>query len=168
MQLVRLIFILVFVAFGAGCGAKKEISDRDRTEAQMLVSEAQFAATLKDWARAEGLLARATELVPDTGDLWVNLGMARMRLGQRDGAKAAYRSALRAFEAAAKEAKAGDVGPWIQQVTTLALLGRADDARERMEEIQRRFPDSRVVQKFAADKALDRMLADAAFKEVAL
>lgn len=86
----------------AGCGlGKNKITDLQRKEAAHLASEAEFAMTLRDYARAEGTLAKVVELCPDTGPYWMNLGTARIRLGNRGGAKEAYQSALRAFAAAA-------------------------------------------------------------------
>lgn len=174
----RILFLLAAIlALGAGCGGgkKKEITTLQRKEAAALDSEAQFAFTVKDFARAEGLLARATELAPDTGALWLRLGMMRMRLGQRDGAKAAYKSALAAFQDAAEAveddpdpAKRNDPEPMLQQVTALALLGRVDDARKVITQITKRFPEHRAVRTFVEQKNLDRMLADPQFKELAL
>ena len=64
------------------------ITPLERDKAANDMSEANFALTLKDWGRAEGLYAKATELCPDEGDAWVSLGssgcasaMTRMRCG---------------------------------------------------------------------------------------
>ncbi|PTX90752.1 tetratricopeptide repeat protein [Opitutus sp. ER46] len=149
-----------------GC-AKKEITPLQRKQATQLVSEAQFAATLRDFARAEGLLAQAVELCPDEGDTWVNLGSARLRLNQRDGAKAAYKSALEAFKAAAKKDKT-DPAPALQQVYVLALLGQIDDARALLEKLPARYEGNREVKAFIEEKRLDEILANPRFKQSAL
>src|SRR5690606_29052809 len=100
------------IVLGLGC-ARKEVTERDRLEAVHAVSEARFAQSVREWARAEELLARAVELAPE-GDYWVELGATRIRLNNRDGAKEAYQSALKAYEveAARPNAKAD---PWVKQ-----------------------------------------------------
>ena len=168
MKLTRIFLMAATIlALVSGCSAKKkEITTLQRKEAANLVSEAQFALTLRDYARAEGLLAKAAELCPDTGEYWMNLGSARMRLGQRDAAKKAYQSGLAAYEQEAAQNKA-DPQPALQQVTALALLGRVDDARALLEKIPSQFPDNRTIRAAVDNKMLDRMLADPKFKEVA-
>jgi tetratricopeptide (TPR) repeat protein len=153
----------------AGCGRKKAITEHQRKEADHLVAEANFAMNLRDWARAEGLLAKATSLVPDNGVLWTSLGSMRVRLGQKSGAKEAYLKALQAYEAeaAADETKA-DVEPWLKQVYVLALLGRANDGRALLDKIGRKFPGNRNVRAFIEGRQFDAMLADPIFKQAAL
>ena len=94
----RVFFALaVLVVLGAaGCRPPpKEITSLQRKEAATLVSEAEFALQLKDLARAEGLLAKAADLCPDTGKYWVDLGSVRVRLGKKDAARTAYLAALK-------------------------------------------------------------------------
>lgn len=161
--------VLVLVLFAAfGCSRKQpEVSELQRKEAAHLFSEAEFAITLRDWARAESVLSRVVQLAPDTGVYWINLGVARMRLDHRNGAREAYQKALRVFEAeAAREAR--DPDPWLQQIHLLALLGRADDARKLQEKMAKRFPNDRNVLSFIQGRQLDAMLGDPAFKEMAL
>lgn len=156
------------VALTAGCGGKKkEITSLQRKQAAALVSEAEFAVTIRDHARAEGLFAQAVELTPDAGELWLRLGWSRMKQGNRDGAKKAYQAALAALQSAAKEKK-DDPEPQLQQASVLALLGRSDEARELVEKLGQRFPENRAVRAFVEQKTLDRMLADPQFKELAL
>jgi Flp pilus assembly protein TadD len=153
---------------GAGCGPKtREITDLQRKEAAHLASDAQFALTVRDFSRAETSLARAVELTPDDGALWVSLGATRVRQGNRDGAKVAYEGALRAYEDEAKETRT-DSEPWLKQVYVLSLLGRTDEARKRLEKAAKQFPESRNVRLFVEGKQLERMLADPKFKEMAL
>ena len=150
----------------AGCG-RKEITSLQRKEAAQAVSEAQFAMTLRDYARAEGELAKAVAACPDNGDYWVSLGSVRVRLDQRKAAKAAYESALAAYrDAAASNAK--DEQAAVQQVSVLALLGRVDDARALLAKLPERFPESRNVRVFIERKQLDTMLADPNFKAISL
>ena len=154
----------------AGCKpSPKPITESQRKEADLLASEASFAITLRDWTRAEGLLAKATQLAPDTGVYWISLGSMRMRLGNKAGAKAAYEGALQAYQAAAlKEEGKADAELWLKQMQALALLGRTDDARAMLEKTARRFPEDRNVRAFVDSKAFDRMIADPAFKQGSL
>jgi outer membrane protein assembly factor BamD (BamD/ComL family) len=77
---VSLIWTLVLLS---GC-ARKEVTERDRKEAAHLVSEAQFALTFREWARAEGLFAQAVKLAP-TGDYWLPHGVTRAFTGAERG-----------------------------------------------------------------------------------
>jgi Flp pilus assembly protein TadD len=156
------------LALTTGCGAKKkEITELERKEASLLVSEAQFAMSLRNWAEAETALAKAVEKTPDNPTLWVSLGAMRVRLGKRSEAKSAYESALKTFEAEAKEDKT-DPEPWLQQVYVLALLGRTDAGRAMLDKTAKQFPDHRNVKMFVEGKQFDQMLADPKFKEAAL
>lgn len=155
---------------GTGCKPKlKPVTELQRKEAEHAVAEAQFAMTLKDWARAESLLAKAVQLVPDLGVYWVSLGSMRMRLGNKPGAKEAYQGALRAFELeAAIDATKKDAEPWLKQVQVLALLGRNDEARALLEKTAKRFPENRNVRTFIEGKHFDKMIEDPVFKQGAL
>ncbi len=168
----RIAFTLMIVALLAatGCGKPraKEISSLARKEAESLASEAQFAVSVRDVARAEAALAKAAALCPDTGDYWLELGRCRVKLGNRGGAKDAYKSALAAYEDdAAREG--ANRGPAIaRQVYTLALLGRVDEARARLAKGVKELPGDRDLKDFADTKQLDALLASPAFKESAL
>lgn len=155
----------------AGCGPQNQskVTELQRKEAAHHASEAQFALTLRDYARAEASLAKAAALASDDGGLWVNLGAARMRLGNRDGAKQAYQSALKAYEADAKEEKAkADPEPLLRQAYVLALLGRPADAQKVVGKAAEKFPGHRAVKRFVEEKELERLASDPAFKEMAL
>ncbi len=171
----RVLYVLAVVALGVAGGCKprpKEITSLQRKEAASLVSEAQFAQQLKDYARAEGLLAKSAELCPDTGKYWIDLGAVRMRLGKKDAARAAYQAGLKAYQSAATEVKSGVASEapamTLQQVYVLALLGRVDEARAVLAKAQKQFPESRAVRSFAEGKQIDKMIADARFREIAL
>jgi len=157
---------LVLCASACGRGGK-DISEVQRKEAALLVSEAEFAITLRDWARAEAALGKAVDLCPDTGPYWVSLGSVRMRLSNRDGARAAYRSALKAYQDEA-DADEEDVEPWVQQAYVLALLGRVDEGRALLAKTTKRFPENRALRSFVEGKQFEGMLADPKFKEMAL
>ncbi|HVU33625.1 MAG TPA: tetratricopeptide repeat protein [Opitutaceae bacterium] len=156
----------VVMLAGTGCG-KKAISSLDRKKADNLASEAMFAVTVREYGRAEGLLVQATGLCPDSAQYWLALGTTRMRLGQRDGARTAYKRALDAFEDDA-DADRTQAEPALQQVQVLALLGRVDDARALLAKLPKRYPGNRDIQGYIDSKALDRMLADSGFKRSAL
>src|SRR5205814_757130 len=97
--------------------------------------------TLRDYARAEGLLAKAVESYPDAGDYWMFLGHARMHLGRRDGAKAAYNGSLAAYERVSAS-EPTNAQALLNQVNVLAFLGRVDDARKLLRKTKERFPDN--------------------------
>src|ERR1044072_4088310 len=99
MKLLRLLLVAGATAGLFGCGKKSAakaaaISDSARKEAALHVSEAQFALSVRQWDRAEPLLAKAAALTPDVPGLWLELGKTRMRLKQRGPAKTAYEKAL--------------------------------------------------------------------------
>ncbi len=169
--MLKLLPVLVCALFAfvlGGCKPKSaSITSIHRKEAANLVSEAQFAMSIRDYARAEGLLAKATVLEFDNGNYWVSLGSMRVRLGQRPAAKKAYESALHAFEEAYK-LKPAVAQPYLQQVYALALLGRADDARALLVKIEKKHGDDAAVRSFVKGRQLDAMLASQMFKEVGL
>lgn len=158
--------LLILIA--GGCKPKAaDITSLQRKEAANLVSEAQFAMSIRDYARAEGLLTKATALEFDNGNYWISLGSMRVRLGQRPSAKAAYESALHAFEAAYK-LKPTVAQPYLQQVYALALLGRADDARALLIKVEKAHSSDPSVRTFVQGRQLESMLTSQMFKEVAL
>lgn len=169
MRMLRRLFLLTFALFGvAGCGrGGREVTDLERKQAAHLMSEAEFAVSLRDYARAEPILAQATALAPDNGGYWINLGSVRKRLGNRGGAKDAYQFALKAYEAQAKKTST-EPEPWFQQIYVLALLGRLDDARGLVEKTKEKFPTHRLVRVFIEEKQFDQMLATPMFKDIAL
>lgn len=168
MKRFMLILMGVAALSATGCGRRaREITSLQRKEAASLASEAEFAVTLRDLPRAEKLLTKVVALCPDTGEYWVGLGSLRMRLGDRDGAKSAYQSALGAYEDAAKGEKA-DGTPVLQQIHVLALLGRVDEARKLLEKSEKLHPNDRLIRDFVQERQLDQMLADPTFKGMSL
>ena len=149
----------------AGC-RQRVITPLERDEAANDVSEANFALTLKDWARAEGLYAKATELCPDEGDTWVSLGVVRMRLHNPGGARSAYKSALAAYKDTLKAGPANAVLV-IREAYVLVLLGRSDEARSCVEKARSKYPDDRRLRSFVESNGLEKMLADPALKDLA-
>lgn len=160
---------LLFAAVGCGPVKKAHVTEIERKEAAHYASEAQFALTLRDYPRAEASLARATALVQDDGRLWVNLGVVRVRLGNRDGAKRAYESALKAYEAEFhNQLSQTDPEPLLREAYVLALLGRKADALKLVNKAAALFPDHRAVKRFIEEKELERLVGDPSFKEMAL
>jgi tetratricopeptide (TPR) repeat protein len=164
MRLFSIVATLGLIAF-AGC-AKKPVSDLDRKKAAAAASEAQFAVSIREYDRAEKLLAEATQLCPDDPQYWLGLGSTRVRAGQRDAARTAYKRALAAFEQVEKAKRSSEAA--LQQVYVLALLGQLDDARARLAKVQSRYPDDRDVRAFVDENHLDRMLKDSQFRQFAL
>ena len=160
--------MIVALSFFVGCKPRtKGITELQRKEAAHLESEAQFAVTMRQWDRAEGLFAKTTQLCPDTGFYWLSLGAMRVRLGKRDAAKDAYKNALKAFEVEADHNKSQGE-PWLKQVEVLALLGRVEEGRATLEKAAKRFPNDRGVRAYIENKNFERMITDPSFKQSAL
>jgi len=167
-KLVSVLLGSLLLLVAAGCKPKAAaITSLQRKEAANLVSEAQFAMSIRDYARAEGLLTKATALEFDNGNYWISLGSMRVRLGQRPAAKAAYESALHAFEEAYK-LKPTVAQPYLQQVYALALLGRTGDARALLVKVEKAHGSDSAVRAFVQGRQLESMLTSQMFKEVAL
>lgn len=160
--------LALLALLAAGCGKKaREITDLERKQAASLVSEAEFAMTLRDFARAEPLFAQAAELCPDTSEYWVNLGVVRKRQGNTNGAKEAYQEALKACRETYK-ADETDVGAMLQEVQILVMLGEVDDAKDALAKARKRKPDDRDLRLFEERNEIDNLLKDPRFKEIAL
>jgi tetratricopeptide (TPR) repeat protein len=159
-----LVLPLAMVLAVAGCH-RKEITKLERDEAANIVSEADFAVTLREWSRAEGLYARAAQLCPDSGSTWFNLGLTRMRQNNHSGAKAAYKSALADYEddSAREPSNAQAV---IRRAYVLVILGRPDDARSVIAKARSKNPDDRTLRSFTENNSLDSMIADPGLKSI--
>jgi tetratricopeptide (TPR) repeat protein len=148
----------------SGC-ARREITAIDRAQAANMTSEAEFAATVREWGRAEGLYAQAAALCPDSGDTWLALGITRMRLGNRSGARDAYKAAASAY----KSAFAGDPTnsqAVAQQAYALVILGRQDEARSVAQRARRDHPDDALLHELVDGGGLERVIADPGLKEI--
>lgn len=164
MTTFRLASVLAAAIALVGCRAK-EISSIDRKEAANVVSEAEFAVTLKDWSRAEGLYAKAAKLCPDEGETWIGLGIARMRLHDPSGARDAYKSALSAFDEDTRRDPTNTI-PVIRGASVLVILGRTDEARARIDKACASNPDDRRLRAFVEAKGVDRIASDPGLREV--
>jgi len=160
----RTALVMLAVLVLSGCH-RREITSLERKEAANVVSEADFAVTLKDWGRAEGLFSKAVALCPDQGDTWVNLGMVRMRMGNKDGARSAFKSALSAYS--------DDMGrePFnslavLRKAYVLVILGRTDEAKSMVAKAYSKHPDDRELRSFVGGNGVDRMASDPGLKEI--
>lgn len=160
----RSVLVLAAALALAGCH-RREITSLQRKEAANVVSEAEFAVTMRDWKRAEGLYAKAVDLCPDAGDTWVNLGICRMRLRDRDGARSAYKSALAAYEAAADSVPA-DPQDVLRRAYVLVILGRVDEARSAVDRARAKYPDDRRLRTFVENHGVDGFVADPGLKDI--
>jgi len=160
----RLALVLAAGVVLAGCRAR-EITKLERDEAANVVSEAEFALTMKDWPRAEGLYAKAVALTPDQGETWVRLGVVRVRLKNPGGAKDAYKSAVSAFEDDYNK-HPENTGSVIREATVLVILGRVDEARSVVDKAYAKSPDDRRLRSFVEMKGVDKIIADPGLKEI--
>jgi|HubBroStandDraft_1064217.scaffolds.fasta_scaffold200599_2 Flp pilus assembly protein TadD len=160
----RLALVLAAAVVLAGC-RPRVITKLERDEAANVISEAEFAATLKDWSRAEGLYARAAALCPDQGETWVRLGIVRVRLHDSDGARSAYKSALSAFKDDFKRDPANTASV-IRGASVLVILGRADEARSLVDKAYEINPGDGRLRNFVEMKGVDKIIADPGLKEV--
>ncbi|MBL9186128.1 MAG: tetratricopeptide repeat protein [Opitutaceae bacterium] len=151
----------------AGCKpAVQPLSERDRSAAAALSSEASFAMNLREWDRAEKLLLQAIKITP-APEFYHNLGSVRMRAGNRAGAKDAYQSAIDACERLFAADKA-NTGLLLKKVQLLALIGRRDEARAFLAKIDKDYAKDPAVRAFVDGKRLDEVMASPLFKEIAL
>ena len=163
------VFGAVFLLCSAGCGqADPKETELRRKQAEHLVAEADFAVSLRDWTRAEGLPLKATELTPDNGEIWISIGATRALRGDKARARSAYDKARSLFASAASEKSGAPAEPWLRQVHVLALLGREKDARGLLEKAARRLQGNREVKVYVDNRELDRLLADPSFARLKL
>ena len=154
----RLALALAAALALGGCGHPK-ITETQRQEALLAASEASFASNIKDWKRAADNFAKAANLCPDVGDYWLKLGLMRMRLDDRAGARAAYEKALAAYKDAFARNTA-DTTPVISQAYVLLVLGHPDKAREVLAKGSAKRPDDPRLKTFIERNGLDNMIAD--------
>ena len=149
-----------------GCRDKpKEVSKMARAEASTLASEAEFAFQVRDYARSEAALVRATELDPDIPFYWMDLGAARLKQGNRDGARKAYEHALKIHQKAYKRDKTNPT-PLLRQMETLIYLGRHDKARDLWTKTLKDFPEHPEVKHFDKTRAVETLINDPGVRDL--
>lgn len=163
-RLLASVAILLLLGFTAGCGPK--ITTLQRKEAASLVSEAQFASTMRDWARAEELMAKAVKLCPDNGEYWLNLGSFRRRLDNLNGARSAYESAVKAYGATYK-LDPRNPQPLMQQIYIYSLLGKPKEAVKVLKRAHADHADKPGVISFT-EETIERLRQEQSFKDLAL
>jgi len=150
----------------AKAGQPQEVPKLVAAEAANLASDAAFALQIRDYARAEKSLARAVELRPDIPDWWLSLGSACKRQAKTGDARSAYKKALALYEK--RYAATADVTDLQQQLITLVLLGREDDARKLLEQSCKKQPDQPVLKRLSEGKIVDQLLGDPNIQQLKL
>ena len=164
-------FAFILIALGlpwwAGCKPKAaSITPLQRKQAASLVSEADFAVTMKDLPRAEALYRQALELGPDVPLHWQNLGIIQRKQGNLKGARAAYEQALALHSDEYKAGKKPE--SLVQQVWLLSLLGRNAEADKLIRRAQADHPNDPIIRQLADPKKLDAMRHSPDFLAIAL
>jgi tetratricopeptide (TPR) repeat protein len=167
MKRITPVLICAGLLLSAGCDKKpKEVSKAVKAEAEMLISEAQFASSIREFPRAQELVERAIKLRDDVPEYWVTLGMSLRKQDNLTGARKAYETALDLHKARYKaEKNPEELG---QQAFVLALLGRTDEALKVLEKGLKSHPDSAVLKKMADPRGLPATFKNEKFKELAL
>ncbi len=169
-SLMKRLFIVLACAtalFVTGCSKKpKEVPEAVKREAASLLSEAQFAMSIREFSRAEELIQRALKLQDDVPEYWVSLGMARRKQDDKDGARKAYKKALGLHVDRYKADKKPE--ELAQQAFVLALLGNTDEALKLLDKGLKEYPDSAVMKKMADPRGLPRTFQTAEFKALTL
>jgi tetratricopeptide (TPR) repeat protein len=160
----RLVLVSAAALALAGCHPR-EITSLQRKEAANVLSEAQFAVTMRDWKRAEGLYARAADLCPDAGDSWLNLGIARIHLENRAGARVAYKCALSAYEADCDRDPANSQAV-LRRAYVLVVLGRIGEARSAVDKARLKYPEDWRLRNFAQGRGVDGLVSDPKLREI--
>jgi tetratricopeptide (TPR) repeat protein len=167
MKRISLILVSAVVLFATGCSKKvEEVPTAVKAEAAMLMSEAQFASSIREHSRAEELIGRALKLREDVPEYWVALGMARRKQDNKDGARKAYEKAVGLHKARYKKDK--DPEELAHQAFVLALLGRTEDALKVLEQGVKDHPDSAAMKKMADPRGLPATFKTETFKELSL
>lgn len=166
----RLILVSLTMVFSglvlSGCSKKQEITALQRKQAAALASEAEFAITIRDLARAEDLIRQASVLCPDDGSYWMALGNLSKRNGKTTEARKAYEQCVAVYAAAYKEMPTNG-NLLMRQMYAEALLGHADKARALIKKAREKHPQDKEIMAFD-DATFERMLSNPNFKEMAL
>jgi len=165
----RISFALACAVFllATGCSKKiEEVSTAVKAETAMLISEAQFASSIREHARAEELIERAIKLREDVPEYWVSLGMARRQQDDKSGARKAYEKALGIHAANYKKTKDPEqVG---HQAFVLGLLGRSEEGLKLLAKGIKEHPENTELKKMSEPRGLPNTFKSSRFKELAI
>jgi len=142
----------------------KPVTADDRRQAATAAGEASYANFKGDFASAEKALARSVAFDPFNADNWFDLGIARIRIKDKSGARAAFNNVL----ALCKDRAAKDPAnaAWlVKQIRPMVILGRVDEARALQKRVLEQFPNDPQVGVFRDPNAINRLLEDALLKE---
>lgn len=165
----RLVVLLLGFTLPLFSGCKPgpaNITSLQRKQAASFASEADFAVTLKDLSRAEGLYKKAAALCPDTPAYWESLGMTQRKMDNPKGARAAYGEALALHQDHYRRDRNPD--DLLQQAWLLALLGRDDEAVKLLQKARANHPNDLRIRQAAEPKWLEDLRSDPVFKAIAL
>lgn len=165
-KIISVITLLAAFAFVAGCGGgkPKEVSKLEQDQAAKHFNDANMENLLRNHAAAEKSLTMATKLNPNVDDYWVELGKARVRLGNKSGATDAYKRALAACDAQLKVTPENP-GYIDRKIRALVLLGRANEARDVLAKAAKAYPKNATIQQLNELKAVDLFLNNAQVKD---
>ena len=164
LKTFKILLAFLFVSLVAACGGKKEVTALEQAQAVQAAGEAGRANFINDYAAAEKALTRATTLNPYNADYWFDLGIARVRIKDKSGARSAFKSVISVCnDSAAKDPK----NPvWLtKQLRPLIMLGRIDEARALLDKAAKLFPNDPQVRQFKEQKFIDQLLADPQLKD---
>ena len=163
LKIFKILSAFLFVSLLAACGGKKEVSALEQAQAVQAAGEAGRANFVGNYAAAEKAFARATSLNPNNADYWYNLGIARVRIKDKPGAKSAFKSVISVCEDAFKKDPKNPA--WLtKQIPPLLMLGRADEARSLVDKAAKLFPNDPNVRAFKEQKLIDQLLNDPLLK----
>ena len=166
MKRLFTVFICVTtLALAAGCTKKlKEVDPQAEKEAKLLMSEAQFAMSIREYPRAEELIRRSIKLTDEVPEYWVSLGMTLRKQDNKDEARKAYKRALELHTLRYEISKKPE--ELAQQAFVLGLLGKTDDALKVLEKGLKEYPDSPVMKKMADPRGLPSTFKNQQFKDL--
>jgi Flp pilus assembly protein TadD len=147
MKITYLIAVLAVVVL-ASCAPAPH--DATASTPQQLASESATALNAKDYTKAQTLARQATSIDPKFAEAWVGYGMASVRLGQTDPARAAYEQALSLHQARHLQ-NPSDANQVVQQIFLLTLLGRQAEAETLLKQAHADYLSDQTLTKLAED-----------------
>lgn len=123
-------------------------SSTTKTRAQEFASQSSIAFNAMDYAKAQSLAAQATKINPEFAEAWIGYGMASVRLQQNDVARKAYERALSLYQAR-QRADPDDANNELQQIFTLSLLRRTNEAAALLKQAKTDYPNDPQISRLA-------------------